>query len=455
MVPVYRGIPFLGALPELRRDLLGTFERVAKLGDVVRIALPLRRGYLVAHPDGVKRALVDNHKNYGKQTRGYQMLRLALGEGLVTSEGDFWRRQRRIAQPAFHHQKIAAFAEVMTRATTDLLASWSAVASGGEGVVEMHDAMMQLTLRIVGQCLMSTDLSDSSDFIGNAVTTVLEETVHRVQHPLMLPLSVPTPRNLRYRRALAAIDDLVIGLIRERKASGEVLPDLLGMLMEARDEETGESMSERHLRDEVMTMISAGHETTANALTWTFYLLSENPRAMSELSRELETVLGGRTPKIEDLPKLLYTDAVVKESMRLLPPVWMIARSAVADDEICGVPIPQGSMVFLPPWITHKDPRFWEKPTEFSPERWLGPNIESLPKHAYYPFAGGPRVCIGNIFAMMEAKLILAMIAGVYAPKVAPGQVVVPSPTVTLRPKHGMRMVLEPQRRGAQVSNVA
>jgi cytochrome P450 len=449
MVALYRGLPFLGALPELRRDLLGTFEKIAKLGDVVRVALPLRRGYLVSHPDGVKRVLVDNHKNYGKQTRGYQMLRLALGEGLVTSEGEFWRRQRRIAQPAFHHQKIAAFGEIMTHATNDMIERWHK----HTGVIEMHDEMMQLTLRIVGQCLMSTDLSDSSDFIGNAVTTVLEETVHRVQHPLSLPLSIPTPRNVRFRRALEDIDKLVIGLIRERKSSGKSLPDLLGMLMEARDEETGESMSERHLRDEVMTMISAGHETTANALTWTFYLLSENPRVQEELARELRAVLGGRTPGIEDLPRLLYTEAVVKESMRVFPPVWMIARSAEADDEILGVPIPRGSMVFLPPWITHKDPRFWERPSEFWPERWLQANIESLPKHAYYPFAGGPRVCIGNTFAMMEAKLVLAMIAGVFAPKLLAGHPVVPSPTVTLRPKHGMRMTLNP--RDLLTSNVA
>lgn len=436
----YRGIPFLGALPELRRDLLATFERIAALGDVVRINLPLRVGTMVAHPDGVKRVFVDNHKNYGKQTRGYQMLRLALGEGLVTSEGEFWKRQRRIAQPAFHHQKIAAFGEVMTRACGEMLETWAPLAEKN-AELEVHEAMMQVTLRIVGECLLSTDLSDTSGKVGAAITTVLEETVRRVQNPLSLPLSWPTPNNRRYVKALSSMDEMVYGVIRSRRSSTNApTADLLAMLMEARDEETGEGMSERHLRDEVMTMVSAGHETTANALTWTFYLLSEHPDKAEPLHAELNAVLGGRTPSIADLPKLRYTEAVIKESMRILPPVWMIARSAVEDDEILGVPIPKGSMVFLPSWITHKDPRYWEQPKAFLPERWLKPEIEDLPRHAYFPFAGGPRVCIGNSFAMMEAVLLLAMIASKHRLKLVEGHPVIPTPTVTLRPKHGMLM---------------
>lgn len=444
--PLYRGVPFFGALPELRRDMLGTFERIARLGDVVQIRLPLRVGFLVTHPDGVKHVLVDNHKSYGKKTRGYQMLRHALGQGLVTSEGEHWRRQRRIAQPAFHHQRIAGFAEIMTRATEALLESWAPAAKSG-APIELHDEMMRVTLRIVGECLLSRDLSDESGFIGPAITTVLEETVHRVQHPLMLPLSIPTPRNLRYRRALAGLDARVHTLIQERKANLAGAPkDLLTMFIEARDEETGAAMSDEHLRDEVMTMVSAGHETTANALTWAFYLLSENPAAAERLQAEVRDVLSGRSARLADLPQLRYTESVVKEAMRLLPPVWMIARSVEEADEICGVSIPQRAMVFMPQYVVHRDPRFWPRALEFRPERWLEPEIEALPKYAYFPFSGGPRVCIGNNFAMMEAQLILATIAGRYSPRLVPGHPVVPVPTVTLRPRHGLEMTLSPVR---------
>jgi cytochrome P450 len=254
---------------------------------------------------------------------------------------------------------------------------------------------------------------------------------------------VPTPANRRFVRALSAMDAMVYDVIRSRRASANPpANDLLAMFMEARDEETGEAMSERQLRDEVMTMVSAGHETTANALTWTFYLLSEHPEKAARLEEEVDRVLGGRVPGIEDLPKLVYTEAAIKESMRLLPPVWMIARSALEDDEILGVHIPRRAMVFLPAWIVHKDPRFWEKAKEFYPERWMSADIEHLPKHAYFPFAGGPRVCIGNSFAMMEAKLLLAMIAQRNSLRLVPGHPVVPTPTITLRPKFGMKMTL-------------
>lgn len=447
--PVLPGLPLVGLLPAIRRDLLGTFEKAATLGDVVRLPFPGRIGYLVVHPTDLKRIFVDNHKNYAKQTRGYRMLRLALGEGLVTSEGSHWRRQRRIAQPAFHHQRIAAFADVMTDATLKMLDRWDALGAGS--VVEMDEAMMQVTLEIVGRCLMSTDLSDESGVVGQAISTVLEDTVSRVQNPFTLPLDVPTPGNVRYRRALAHLDEVVYGIIRERQQmKGERPPDLLTMFMEAVDEETGERMTEKHLRDEVLTMVSAGHETTANALTWTFYLLSKHPAAVTKLRAELDEVLGDRPPKFEDLPSLRYTGAVVKESMRMRPPVWMVARSAIEEDEVGGVRIEKGSMVFLSPWITQRDSRWFENPQRFDPERFLDPAFEELPKYAYFPFAGGPRVCIGNNFALMEATLLLACIVQRFDLTMVPRHPVVPNPTVTLRPKYGMPMVVEPVNRHAQ-----
>ncbi|MEQ8980900.1 MAG: cytochrome P450 [Deltaproteobacteria bacterium] len=440
-IPTFPGVPVLGALPAVRRDMLRTFVRAAKLGDVVHLPFPGRQGYLIVHPDLIKHVLVDNHKNYGKGTRGYRMLRLALGEGLVTSEGEFWRRQRRIAQPAFHHQRIAAFAETMVTSTERMLDQWAQHDS--TKVIDIDAEMMRVTLEIVGLCLMSTDLADESGVVGGAITEVLEGTVKRVQNPLTLPLEVPTPGNRRFVRALSRLDEVVYGIIRERQGMQSPPQDLLTMFMEAVDEETGERMNEKHLRDEVLTMVSAGHETTANALTWTFYLLSQHAEEAEKLRAELAAVLGGRSPTLEDLPNLPYTDAVVKESMRLLPPVWMIARSVIDDDVIGGHTIPAGSMVFLNTYVTHRDPRFFEAPERFMPERFARGDVDRQPKYAYFPFAGGPRVCIGNSFAAMEAKLLLATIAQRYAPRLAPGHDVTPIPTVTLRPKYGMRMFLE------------
>lgn len=442
--PLKPGWPVLGSLPHIRRGMLQFFVDASKYGDVVQLRFPGRVGYLIVHPELLEHVFVANHKNFAKQTRGYQMLRLALGEGLVTSEGAHWRKQRRIAQPAFHHQRISAFADIMTKSTEAMLERW---ASHGDAPMDLDAEMMQVTLHIVGRCLMSTDLSDESSRVGPAISTVLEETIERVQNPFTLPLKFPTPANQRFRRALVELDEVVYGIIRARQSATERPPDLLTMFMEAVDEETGEGMNEKHLRDEVLTMVSAGHETTANALTWTFYLLSEHPQVADALRAELAEVLGGRTPTFADLGALRYTEAVVKESMRLYPPVWMVARSVLEDDEIGGYAIQKDAMVFLNAYVTQRDPRFFVDPERFDPQRFLSGAVDEQPKYAYFPFAGGPRVCIGNSFAMMEAKLMLATIAQRFDPQLVPGHDVTPVPTVTLRPKHGMRMVLRPAPR--------
>lgn len=439
----FRGAPIVGALLHARRSILDLFERAAALGEVVQIDFPGRCGYLLKHPDDIRHVLVDRRRSYGKQTRGYQMLRLTLGHGLLTSEGEYWRRQRRIAQPAFHHQRISGFASTMTHATEDMLARWARLAAGT--VINVDEEMMGLTLKIVGLCLMSTDLSDETSVVGPSMTTVLEETVRRIPRVIAPPLYIPTPANVRFNRALARIDAIIEELIANRICATERPNDLLTMFIEARDEETGEGMTPKQLRDEVMTMVTAGHETTANALTWNMFLLSQNPEARARLEAELETVLGGRTPTLEDLPELTYTDAVVRESIRLYPPAFMVTRSACEASQIRGVEIPKGSMVFLAPWITHRDPRWWERPDTFEPERFLTPESEQIPKYAYFPFGGGPRVCIGSGFAMMETKLILATLAQRFRLRLADGHPVVPEPTITLRPKFGMRMHLEPR----------
>jgi cytochrome P450 len=443
LAPLFPGWPVVGALPALQRDLLGTFERAARLGDVVRFQLFHRTGHLLVHPDAVKHVLVDEHRKYGKQTRGYDTLRLVLGQGLVTSEGELWRRQRRIAQPAFHHARLVNFGERMVRAGEQLLERWAAPAARGEAL-ELDRAMMQVTLQIVGECLLSVDLSDESDVVGSAVGTMLRQSVRRITRPLRSPpLSLPTPGNRRFLRARAALDEVVYGIIRERRARPSEAVDLLAMFLEARDEETGEGMNDQQLRDEVITMVTAGHETTANALTWTFYLLGRNPEARSRLEAELDAVLAGRAPTVAELGALPYTEAVLKESMRLFPPVWMIGRSAQQPDEVGGYAIPAGSMMFLSPWITQHDARFFPEPARFRPERFLAPEAERIPRFAYFPFASGPRVCIGNGFAMMEARLLLALIAQRYRMQLVEGQAVVSEAAVTLRPRDGLRVMLE------------
>lgn len=438
MPPTFPGLPVLGSLLDVRRDMLELFDKATKLGDVVRLDFPGRVGFLVSHPRLVKQVLVDDHKKFGKQTRGYEMLRLALGQGLVTSEGDFWRRQRRIAQPAFHRQRIVAFADVMRTSTQAMLERWAELEDGA--VLDVNEEMMAVTLRIVGLALMGVDLTDATDRVGGAVSTVLEETVYRITHPLSPPLWVQTPRNRRFTKAIGVMHGMVGDLIRARRSTTGEHGDLLDMLMEARDEETGEGMTDAQLRDEAVTMVSAGHETTANALTWTFHLLSENPSARARLLEEVDRVLGDAPPTLEQLGALTFTEAVVKESMRLRPPVWMIARSVQVPTELDGFPLAVGNMVFLAPWVTHRDARFWKDPLQYRPERFLGDELESLPKYAYFPFAGGPRVCIGNAFAMMEAKLLLAMIARRFELTTEAGFEVVPEPTITLRPKDGLRM---------------
>jgi cytochrome P450 len=419
--------------------MLGVFERAAELGDVVRIELPFRTGYAVGHPDGVRHVLVDNHKNYGKNTRGYRMLSIALGQGLVTSQGELWRRQRRIAQPAFHHQRISRFLETMDAASTRAIERWRGQVAPGE-TLEIDAEMMRLTLEIVGRCLMSTDLTDASDAVAEAMAVVLAETVWRLTRPLALPLRIPTRRNLRLQSALARMRRLVGRIIEARRASPEEAHDLLAMFMEARDEDTGEGMTDRQLQDEIMTMVSAGHETTANALTWALHFLTENPEARARLEAEVDDVLGEGAPlDLEALGRLEYTEATLKESMRLRPPVWLLARSAEGDDEILGHDIPAGSMVFLPQWTLHRDPRFWSEPERFEPERFLGANAKTISKHLYFPFAGGPRVCIGQAFALMEGKVILAHLARAARFSAPEGQPApVPDPTITLRPRGGL-----------------
>ena len=428
----------LGHLRLAQEDQLGLFLRSREAcGDVSRFRFLVLPAHLLAHPDHVRHVLVDNHRAYDKQSKGFNVLRLVLGNGLLTSEGDFWRRQRRIAQPAFHRDRVASFAKVMVRAAEDTHGRWIDVAQAG-GTLDVAAEMMRLTLRIAGETLLSTDVSADADVVGTSVSTLLEEASARILRPASLPLSWPTPHNKRLLAALHAIDAIVRRMIEERRRAAERPNDLLSMLMDARDEETGEGMTDQQLRDEVLTIFLAGHETTANALAWTFYLLSKHPDAARRMHAELADVLGGRPPEIADLGKLVYTTAVLKESMRLYPPAWLIGRRVVEADVVDGYELPVDSIAFVSPYVTHRHPAFWQNPEGFDPERFLPERAAEIPRYAYFPFGAGPRICIGQGFAMIEAQLLLGTLCQKLRLDLVPGHPIVPQPSITLRPKHGI-----------------
>ena len=434
----------LGSLREFRSDPLRMFVSSGQeYGDVVRFRFGPVYYYYLRHPDHVQHVLQTNHRNFGKQTFGWLNMKPLLGEGLLTSDGDFWLRQRRIAQPAFHRERIAAFAEAMNRATIEMLARWEKIAARG-GSLDVHAEMMRVTLRIVGLTLLSIDIDEKSDKVGAALTESIQQIMDRTTQPYCyLPLKIPTVQNRRFLKAIAALDEVVGEAIRRRREGKQEGEDLLSMLMAAKDEETGESMSDRQLRDEVMTILLAGHETTANALTWTFYLLSKHPYVDRLLSAELRDAYQGEAPALGDFRKLRYCRMVFQESLRLYPPAWMTARSVTEDDEIGGFRIRGGDGLFLCSYATHRHPAFWENPEGFDPERFDPAKQEAMPRFAYFPFGGGARQCIGNEFAMMEATLILATVGRNYRLSLLPEQIVEPEPLITLRPKHGMRMRVE------------
>ena len=447
--PGPRGHFLLGSMAEVQTDVMGFLQGLAQqYGDVARFRFAWFSGYLVSHPDAIQRVLQENNRNYSKRTFAYQMLKPLVGEGLLTSDGATWLRQRRLIQPAFHRQRIHAFSKLMTGATEQMLERWRAPAFR-DAPLNASEEMMRLTLSIVAQALFSQDVSREADVVGRSFTYLNQELSARFRTLFPAPLFLPTPRNRRFKAALAALDGVVAELIHTRRAqlaSGEPAPDapdLLAMLLEARDEDTGEGMTDTQLRDEVMTLLLAGHETTANALTWTWYLLSQNPEAEAKLHAELDRALGGRVPTISDLPDLPYNRMVVQETLRLYPPAWIVSRMAEKDDELCGYAIPAGSVVEVSPYIMQRHPRYWEDPDAFDPERFTPERSQGRPAFAYFPFGGGPRLCIGRDFALVEAQLILATVASRLRLRLEPGFPVEPEALITLRPRNGLQMRLE------------
>ena len=427
-----------------RRPLQFLVDGWRRFGDVFRYQSGPWVFHLVSHPDYVKHVLQDHYKNYPR-SRFYNLIKLALGEGLVTSEGDFWRRQRRMAQPAFQRQRVQSFAGVMVRLTEAMLERWHPWMQKQQPV-NISAEMMRLALGIAGETLFSTDVSDETDVMGGATTAAIEYMNFRINHFFAMPLPVPTPRNLRFRRAMRDLDRYVYQLIAERRRSNGDRGDLLSMIMKARDEDTDELMNDRQLRDEIVTFLGAGHETTAVALAWTWYLLSQHPDIDRRMRQEIDSVLGGRSPTIDDVPRLSYTRMVFEESMRIYPPVWAMSRNVLADDTIGGFHIPAGSIVVVSQYVTHRHPEFWDNPEGFDPERFTPERSAQRHRGAYFPFAIGPHQCIGNEFALMEAVLVLATVAQRYRLCLLPGYRVEPDPIFTLRQRPSVLMTLKPAR---------
>jgi len=436
----------LSSLKQFKDNPLGVMlDGKRRYGDVVAFRFGRMSFYFISHPDGVRHVLQSNQKNYSRQTPGYAALRIALGNGLVTSDGDFWLRQRRIAQPAFHRQRVAGFARVMVDAAQETFERWQAEIKPGQPL-DVAAEMMRLTLKIVGLTLMSTDVSAASSEVGQAMVVALHELQSRIYAPyLHLPMQVPTIANRRLRAAVKTIDRVVLEMIAQRRKAGDKGNDFLGMLMEARDEETGETMNDAQLRDELLTLFVAGHETTANVLAWTFYLLSVNPAVRTRLEGEIERVLGRRAPAFSDLPALTYTRMVISESLRLYPAAWVLSRGAINEDEIGGFPIKAGSVIFMSPYVTQRRDDFWFNPEGFDPERF-DPSRPAPDRFSYFPFGGGGHQCIGNEFAMMEAQLILASLLQRCRLNLVSGHPVELEPLITLRPRHGMRMNFFPRQ---------
>lgn len=435
--PGPRGGLLLGSLRAYQRDPIALLMAARRdHGDVVRFRFGPRTAHLLSHPRGVQHVLQTRHLHYSKNTRGIARMRDFLGNGLLTNEGDDWLKQRRTAQPAFHRERIQAFASLIARAADAMLDAWKQRLADGTSRFDVAEEMMALTLRIVAEALFGADIQPETRRVRQALDVVLHVTNARIRRPFEVPLGWPTPENLRFRGAVRVLDDVVAGMIGARRR-GEPRDDLLSMLMAARDPETGRGMDDRQLRDEVMTILLAGHETTANALTWGFYLVSQHPQEEALLAAEVDGVLGGRPPGLDDLAKLPRVSMVVNEAMRLYPPAWLFGRSPLEDDEIDGYRIEAGSLVFLSPYVTHRHPDLWPEPDRFMPDRF---SVAAPDRFTFFPFGGGPRQCIGAAFAMMEMQIVLASVAQRVSLRLEKGARVDPEPLVTLRPRHGLPM---------------
>lgn len=440
--PSFSAVELFKLKKRLRKNTLEVFMELALSHGHIFCFRSLWHTFTVIHPELIEYVLQVNSRNY-LRGRSYRVLREAAGNGLFVSEGEFWRRQRRLAQPAFHRDRIAAFGKVFTDSALELGERWRKFDKEREPV-EVFSEMSRMTLRIVGKTLFSTDLIEQTETMGRMMEIGSEYAIKRMWKFIKLPPRLPTKENRRHRAVMQEGDRVIYGIINERRREAKTeATDLLSMLMSAQDEESGEGMDDKQLRDEAFSLMVAGHETSALALTWAWHLLAQHPEIEEKLQEELATVLNGRAPTVEDMPKLKYTMMIIQETLRLYPPVYALGRTAIDDDEIGGYRIPAKSEVVILPYITHRHPEFWDEPNKFDPERFAPDRVNSRLRYAYFPFGGGPRQCIGNNFALMECQMILATLAQQYRLAPVAGHKVEHDPSVTLRPRYGIRMNLQ------------
>jgi cytochrome P450 len=437
--PGPKGLPLVGVAFDLRRDPLAGLRRIARdYGDIVRFHVMMQERILLNHPDWINQLLVIQQSKFHKSDLTRRITARMLGQGLLTSEGDFWRRQRRLAQPAFHRGRINEYAATMLEIAQAHVRGWR---DGEERNIAQE--MTTLTLDITVRTLFGTTLPGEAQQVGRAMTFLMRYSLRRQRLPFRIPETWPTPANRRANRELEFIDSLVYRFISERRENGNSNHhnDLLALLMGAMDED-GSQMTPQQLHDETMTLFLAGHETTAQMLAWNWYALSQNPAVEARLHQELRDVLGGRPAEAADFPRLPYLQAVMNEVLRLYPPAYIMSREAIEPCEIGGYELHPGSTIIFSQWVTQRDPRFYDDPDAFRPERWLDGLMDRLPPGAYFPFGDGPRRCIGQGFALLEAAIVTATLAQKFRFRLVPGHPVVPEPLVTLRTRHGLQMTL-------------
>jgi cytochrome P450 len=428
---------------KIRRDPLNALRTIAReYGDIVRFHVLMQKRILLNHPDFIEQVLVIQQNKFHKSELTRRITARMLGQGLLTSEGDFWRRQRRLAQPAFHRSRINEYGARMREITQAHISGWS----DGE-VRDLAEEMTALTLNNAVSTLFSTALPGEAQQVGLAMTFLMRYSLARQRSPIRIPENWPTPKNRRASRDLAFMDSLVYRMIEERKSEkrSDRRADLLSLLMGAMDED-GSHMTQKQLHDEAMTLFIAGHETTAQMLAWTWYALGENPRAQARLHEELNEVLGGSPPDAADFGRLPYLQAVMSEILRLYPPAYITAREVIEPCQIGEYVFLPGTTILFSQWVAHRDPRYFDDPDAFLPERWIDGLANRLPAGAYYPFGDGPRRCIGQGFALLEAGIVIATLAQRFQFQLVPGHPVVAEPLVTLRPRHGIRMTLHARK---------
>lgn len=430
-------LPGLGNTFAYQRDRLGFITNLQRhYGDVVRFHLLHIPINILSHPRHVRYVLLENPSNFTIRETVTELQEI-IGNGLLTIDGEVHREQRRLVQPAFHKKRVESYSDIMVYYTQEMIAHWK---PGQQ--ISMMQAMQELTMRIIAKCLFNIDLAHQLTDLSTCFSTIIENPPRFHEYALHLRLDLPFTTYGQRQRCKARIASFVTDLIAERRIKGSDEGDVLSTLLQV-GEQGGSRLDDQQIHDHIMTFLAAGHETTANLMTWTFYLLSQHPLALEKLQAELRTILAGRAPTLEDCPKLLYTEWVLNEAMRLYPPVWTMGRRAIESFELDGYHFPAGDFFMLSQWIIHRRPDLWEDADQFRPERWHPELARQIVPCSYFPFGMGPRMCIGMPFAQLEAKLLLATIIQRYTPRLLPGYRSMPHAWITLRPRNGLPVILE------------